>query len=88
MTGDEPALEMVGIGKHFPGVIALDAVDLRLSPGKVHALMGENGAGKSTLIKILAGVYRPMLARSVLGARRWICKAPETHLRGGQGCLP
>ena len=54
-----PALEMIGIEKRFPGVVALDDVDLRLEPGKVHALMGENGAGKSTLIKILAGVYEP-----------------------------
>ncbi len=52
-----PALEMAGIGKRFPGVMALENVDLTLVPGKVHALMGENGAGKSTLIKIMAGVY-------------------------------
>ena len=49
---------MTGIGKRFPGVLALENVDLTLEPGKVHALMGENGAGKSTLIKIMAGVYR------------------------------
>jgi len=53
-----PALEMRGIGKRFPGVLALEGVDLTLDPGKVHALMGENGAGKSTLIKIMAGVYQ------------------------------
>ena len=49
---------MRGIGKQFPGVLALADVDLTLEPGRVHALMGENGAGKSTLIKILAGVYQ------------------------------
>ena len=53
-----PSLEMKGIGKRFPGVLALENVDLTLEPGKVHALMGENGAGKSTLIKIMAGVYQ------------------------------
>ena len=49
---------MKGISIEFPGVKALDNVDLRLFPGEVHALMGENGAGKSTMIKALTGVYK------------------------------
>ncbi|MEU4513017.1 sugar ABC transporter ATP-binding protein [Nonomuraea wenchangensis] len=57
MAVPAPVLTMSGIGKQFPGVKALDDVDLRLLPGEVHALMGENGAGKSTLIKVLTGVH-------------------------------
>ena len=53
----EYIVEMKGITKRFPGVLALNNVKLNLRPGLVHSLMGENGAGKSTLMKILAGVY-------------------------------
>ena len=54
-----PILEMQKISKRFPGVIALDAVDLSVYPGEVVALAGENGAVKSTLMRILGGVYSP-----------------------------
>jgi ribose transport system ATP-binding protein len=53
-----PVLEMRGIRKVFPGVVALDGVNLTLEAGAVHMLLGENGAGKSTLMKILSGAYR------------------------------
>lgn len=56
MTEQQAILQMKGIHKRFPGVVALRNVGLRLFPGEVHALMGQNGAGKSTLIKVLTGV--------------------------------
>ncbi|MEU5881872.1 sugar ABC transporter ATP-binding protein [Spirillospora sp. NPDC047279] len=54
-----PLLRMSGIVKQFPGVRALDGVDLEVRAGEVHCLLGQNGAGKSTLIKVLAGAHRP-----------------------------
>jgi ribose transport system ATP-binding protein len=52
------ALDLRGISKYFPGVVALDDVDLQVKSGEIHAIVGENGAGKSTLMKILCGAYQ------------------------------
>ena len=64
-----PVLEMRGIRKVFPGVVALDGVDLQLFGGEVHILLGENGAGKSTLMKILSGAYRKDAGEIVMRGR-------------------
>lgn len=59
MTSSTPLLQLKGITKIFPGVRALENVQLELWPGKVTALIGENGAGKSTLVKVMTGIYQP-----------------------------
>jgi ribose transport system ATP-binding protein len=57
-ASDRSILQIKGLGKAFPGVRALEGVDITIHQGEIHALVGENGAGKSTLIKILSGAYR------------------------------
>ena len=53
------ALKMVGITKHFPGVLANDNINFELKTGEVHGLLGENGAGKTTLMNVLYGLHQP-----------------------------
>ena len=74
MAPESPLLSMSGITKSFPGVRALDGVDLDVQAGEVHCLLGQNGAGKSTLIKVLAGAHQPDT-----GTIRW--RGEEVTLR-------
>jgi ribose transport system ATP-binding protein len=64
-----PFLEMRGITKEFPGVMALKGVSFQIDQGTIHAIVGENGAGKSTLMKILGGIYAPTSGKLLLNGR-------------------
>jgi ribose transport system ATP-binding protein len=76
-------LELRGLTKRFPGVVALDGVDLDAHAGRVHALVGENGAGKSTLLKIVAGADRPDAGTVALDGHRVSFQAPREALASG-----
>ena len=54
-----PILRMTGIGKRFPGVVALDNIDFEVRPNEILGLLGENGAGKSVMTKIMIGIHQP-----------------------------
>ncbi|ACB96392.1 sugar ABC transporter ATP-binding protein [Beijerinckia indica] len=71
------------IRKEFPGVLALDGVELKLRRSSVHALMGENGAGKSTLMKIIAGIYKPDAGRIRLKGNEISFQSPLDALESG-----
>ena len=79
----EVLLKMVGITKTFPGVKALDGVNLELRRGTVHALMGENGAGKSTLMKCLFGMYAKDAGQIFLDGREISFKSSRDALDNG-----
>ncbi len=81
------ALEARGLSKSFPGVKALDQVNLALAAGEVHALMGENGAGKSTLIKILTGVHRPDEGSLLLAGEPVSIGSPMEAMEAGIGVV-
>lgn len=78
-----PSLKMIGIGKSFPGVRALNNVDFSLRCGEIHALMGENGAGKSTLIKVLTGVHPMDEGRVYLEGNPVLVRSPQDAQRCG-----
>jgi ribose transport system ATP-binding protein len=78
-----PFLELAGVVKTFPGVRALDGVDLDIMPGEVHCLLGQNGAGKSTLIKILAGAHQPDTGTLTLRGEQVTFANPAAAMKAG-----
>ena len=80
---DGALLELRGIGKRFPGVVALDGVDFTVRSGEIHALLGENGAGKSTLIKVLTGVHPADAGEIRLDGRPIRPRTPKEAERAG-----
>ena len=82
-----PLLEMKAISKSFPGVRALNDVDLTLHAGEVLALLGENGAGKSTLIKILGGAYTPDAGTVLIDGEPTRMDSPTAAQRAGVGII-
>jgi ribose transport system ATP-binding protein len=80
---DNPILTMAGVGKRFPGVVALRGVSLEVARGEGHVLLGENGAGKSTLINLLGGVYAADEGEITFDGKPYRPRTPTDAFRAG-----
>jgi ABC-type uncharacterized transport system ATPase subunit len=87
VTSEELVLEMRGIRKEFPGVVANDDVSLDVRRGEVHALLGENGAGKSTLMNILYGLYKPDAGEVRLNGKPVVFTSARDAIQAGIGMV-
>src|SRR5215211_1181271 len=84
---ERPVLELRGITKRFPEIVATDHVDFDLRKGEVHALLGENGAGKSTLMNVLYGLYRPDEGEILINGKPAELGSPKASIENGVGMV-
>ena len=82
-----PILQMIGVTKRFPGVLALDKVDFSVRRGEIHSLIGQNGAGKSTLMHVLSGIYPANEGQILIDGQPVTINHPREALRLGIGTV-
>ncbi|MFD3259113.1 ABC transporter ATP-binding protein [Paenibacillus lentus] len=87
MTKADIALELKGITKRFPGVVANDSISFQLKRGEIHALLGENGAGKSTLMSIVFGLYQPDEGEIYVNGQKELIDSPNKAIDLGIGMV-
>ena len=87
MTDAAPRLELKGITKRFPGVLANDNVSFAVRPGEIHALLGENGAGKSTLVKMIYGIMPPDAGQMLWNGKPVVVTSPKAARKLGIGMV-
>lgn len=80
-------VELKGVTKRFPGVVAMRNMSLQIRPGEIHGLIGENGAGKSTLIKVLTGVHIPEEGSIYIEGNKVSFKNPNEAATAGIACV-
>ena len=83
----QPILELKGITKRFPGVLANDHIDIHLGKGEILALLGENGAGKTTLMNILYGLYKPDEGEITSNGKKVEINSPSDAIRASIGMV-
>ncbi|AXI47819.1 ABC transporter [Sulfitobacter sp. SK012] len=84
---DSTLLDLTGLTKAYPGVVANDEVSLRIAPGEVHALLGENGAGKSTLVKMIYGLVKPDAGQMLMHGDVYAPSEPRAARSAGVGMV-
>ena len=77
LTTRSPRLELIGVTRRYPGVVANDGIDLRIAPGEIRGVLGENGSGKSTLMRCIYGVEQPDAGEIIWNGRQVVLRSPR-----------